>query len=181
MLIDQKELQIKELSYTIRCARREDAQALSDLRLQLDGETKNFDREQGEALIDRAGFEQLIQQDSESSKNLCLVAVVGDRIVGFSRCEGSPLKRLAHKVTFGVGVSKEFWGYGIGKALLQESIDWADANGIRKIALEVLETNEKAIQLYKKMGFLVEGILKNDKCLADGRFYHTIIMGRWQE
>lgn len=93
-----------------------DAQALSELRWQLDGETENFDREQGEAFIDQAGFERLIKEDTESPKNLCLVAIVGNRIVGFSRCQGSSLKRLAHKVTFGVGVSKVFWGYGIGKA-----------------------------------------------------------------
>ena len=73
-----------------------------------------------------------------------------------------------------------FWGYGIGKALLQVSIDWADANGIKKMALEVLETNDKAIQLYQQLGFAVEGILKNDKRLADGQYYHTIMMGRWQ-
>lgn len=157
-----------------------DAQALSELRWQLDGETENFDREQGEAFIDQAGFERLIKEDTESPKNLCLVAIVGDRIVGFSRCQGSSLKRLAHKVTFGVGVSKVFWGYGIGKALLQVSIDWADANGIKKMALEVLETNNKAIQLYQQVGFSVEGILKNDKCLADDQYYHTIMMGRWQ-
>ncbi|WP_155590790.1 GNAT family N-acetyltransferase [Lysinibacillus cavernae] len=180
MLIDQQAFQIKGLSYTIRCAQLEDAQALSNLRYQLDGETENFDREQGEAFIDKAGFEQLILNDTKSQKNLCLVAVVADRIVGFSRCEGSSLKRLAHKVTFGVGVSKDYWGYGIGKALLQISIDWADANGIQKMALEVLETNGKAVQLYEKLGFAVEGILKNDKRLADGKYYHTIIMGRWQ-
>ncbi|WP_445480776.1 GNAT family N-acetyltransferase [Lysinibacillus irui] len=180
MLIDDKEFHRKELSYTIRSARSKDAQALSDLRLQLDGETENFDREQGEAFIDQAGFERLIKDDTESPKNLCLVPVVGERIVGFSRCEGSALKRLAHKVTFGVGVSKEFWGYGIGKALLQVSIDWADANGIKKMALEVLETNNKAIQLYQQVGFKVEGILKNDKHLTDGQYYHTIMMGRWQ-
>ena len=180
MLIDDKEFHRKELSYTIRSARLKDAQALSELRLQLDGETENFDREQGEAFIDQAGFERLIKEDTESPKNLCLVAIVGDRIVGFSRCQGSSLKRLAHKVTFGVGVSKVFWGYGIGKALLQVSIDWADANGIKKMALEVLETNNKAIQLYQQVGFSVEGILKNEKCLADDQYYHTIMMGRWQ-
>ena len=180
MLIDSKEFHRKELSYTIRNARFEDAQALSKLRLQLDGETENLDREQGEAFIDQAGFERLIRDDTESPQNLCLVAVVGERIVGFSRCQGSSLKRLAHKVTFGVGVSMAFWGYGIGKALLQVSIDWADANGIKKMALEVLETNDKAIQLYQQLGFAVEGILKNDKRLADGQYYHTIMMGRWQ-
>lgn len=180
MLIKQQEFYINGLRYTIRSATIPDAQALSDLRLQLDGETENFDREQGEAFIDKSGFEQIIRIDTESPSNICLVAVVDNRIIGFSRCEGSALKRLAHKVEFGVGVIKELWGYGIGKNLLQVSIDWADANNIKKIALQVLETNDKARRLYEKLGFTVEGILKNDKRLSDGKYYHTMIMGRWK-
>lgn len=73
---------------------------------------------------------------------------------------------------------QNYWGYGIGKNLLTESIAWADANGIQKIALNVLETNDKAIKLYQKLGFEIEGTLKNDKILSDGKFYNTIMMGR---
>lgn len=76
---------------------------------------------------------------------------------------------------------QNYWGYGIGKNLLAESIAWADANGIQKITLNVLETNDKAITLYQKLGFEIEGILKNDKILADGKFYNTIMMGRFMD
>lgn len=88
---------------------------------------------------------------------------------------------MPHKVEFGVGVLKDYWGCGIGKNLLKESITWADSNGIKKITLNVLETNEKAIKLYEKSGFMIEGILKNDKILSDGNYYHTIVMGRCME
>lgn len=44
--------------------------------------------------------------------------------------------------------------------------------------LNVIETNEKAISLYQKNGFAVEGVLKKDKRLSDGNFYNTIVMGR---
>lgn len=81
-----------------------------------------MDREQGEAFIDAAGFEQIIKSDAESSRNLFPVAVVQDRIVGFSRCAGTYLKRSSHKVEFGVCVLKEYWGYGIDKNLMQQSI-----------------------------------------------------------
>ncbi|MEY9979558.1 N-acetyltransferase family protein [Lysinibacillus sp. RC79] len=178
MLINSQQFTVNELHYTIRSANNEDAQALSDLRLQLDGETENFDREQGEGFIDAIGFEEIIKKDTANPRNLCLVAVVNNRIVGFSRCEGSPLKRCAHKVEFGVGVLKEFWRYGIGKNFLKASIEWADANDIKKMALTVVETNDKAILLYKKLGFEVEGVLKNDKLLSDGNYYNTIVMGR---
>ncbi|WP_407339943.1 GNAT family N-acetyltransferase [Dickeya ananatis] len=88
------------------------------------------------------------------------------------------LKRFSHKVEFGVCVLKAFWGYGVGSNLLKESIDWADKNKIKKITLNVLETNTTAIALYKKFGFEIEGVLRSDKILSDGEYYNTIVMGR---
>ncbi|QEY21766.1 GNAT family N-acetyltransferase [Psychrobacillus sp. AK 1817] len=178
MLIESKGFNIRGISYTVRSASQLDADQLSKVRLQIDGETQNLDREQGEAFIDKEGFKELIENDSQSDKNLFLVAEVNHQIVGFSRCEGSDLKRFAHKVEFGVCILKEYWGLRIGTNFLKESIAWADANDIKKIALSVLHTNEKAIALYQKYGFEVEGILKNDKMLAKGEYYHTVVMGR---
>lgn len=180
MIIKSKEYTINGLRYSIRSAMEEDAENLSKVRVQIDGETENLDRGKGEAYIDVLGFKQIIKEDTERNTNLFLVAEFNSRIVGFSRCEGSQLKRSSHKVEFGVCVLKDHWGYGIGKKLLEESIAWADANGVKKISLNVLETNEKAVKLYKKYGFEVEGILKNDKILSDGNYYSTIIMGRFR-
>ncbi|MGE7632533.1 N-acetyltransferase family protein [Bacillus paramycoides] len=181
MIIKEQEFHINGLVYTIRSAAETDADQLSKLRVQIDGETENMDREGGEGFIDMVGFQQIIKTDTEKPRNLFLIVEVHNRIVGFSRCEGSDLKRLSHKVEFGVCILKEYWGYGIGKNLLQKSINWADANEVKKIALQVLETNDKAIQLYKKLGFEVEGVLKNDKRLSDGKYYNTVVMGRFNE
>lgn len=181
MRVELTEYFVNDLRYIIRSAQETDAKNLSEVRLQIDGETENLDREKGEAFIDESGFKQIIKEDTESNSNIFLVVEVNDRIVGFSRCEGSKLKRFAHKVEFGVCVLKEFWGYGIGKNLLLESIRWADSNGIKKISLAVLETNHITIKLYEKLGFEVEGILKKDKRLSDGNYYHTIMMGRFND
>ncbi|MED1091092.1 GNAT family N-acetyltransferase [Bacillus paramycoides] len=178
MIIKEQEFHINGLVYTIRSAAETDADQLSKLRVQIDGETENMDREGGEGFIDMVGFQQIIKTDTEKPRNLFLIVEVHNRIVGFSRCEGSDLKRLSHKVEFGVCILKEFWGYGIGKNLLLQSINWADENEMKKISLQVLETNKKAIQLYKKVGFEVEGVLKNDKRLSDGNYYNTVVMGR---
>lgn len=179
MIITKREFYVNGINYTVRSAIDKDAKDLSELRLQIDGETENLDREKGEAFIDVSGFEQIIKTDTEKPRNLFLVAVVHDRIVGYSRCEGVYLNRFSHKVEFGVCVLKDFWGYGIGKNLLNESVSWADSNGIKKMTLNVIETNEKAIKLYKRFGFEIEGILKNDIILADGKYYNTLIMGRF--
>jgi RimJ/RimL family protein N-acetyltransferase len=178
MIIDAESFEIKGLSYTIRSAVPQDAAQLSALRLQVDGETEDLDRVQGERFIDPAGFAELIAADTDNSRNLFLVADVQGRLAGFARCEGNELSRLAHRAEFGVGVLLEFWGYRIGRNLLQQTAQWADATGLEKLTLQVLETNQKAIQLYTSLGFEVEGILRKDKLLADGQFYSTIVMGR---
>ncbi|WP_438434192.1 GNAT family N-acetyltransferase [Gorillibacterium sp. sgz500922] len=178
---EAREYAVRGLTYRIRSAAREDAAELAQVRLQIDGETENMDRESGEAYLDPSGFEALIVQDTVLERNLFLIAEANGRIAGFSRCEGSSLNRLKHKVEFGVCVLQAYWGHGIGRSLLAESIAWADANGLKKISLSVLETNEKAIRLYQSLGFEMEGWLRKDKLLADGRYYDTLVMGRWRD
>lgn len=179
MSIGQREFQVNGVCYTIRPALKKDAQQLSEIRVRIDGETENLDREKGEAYIDTLGFEELITKDTENRNNLFLVVVMNGKVVGFSRCQGNHLKRFAHKVEFGVCLLKDYWGYGIGTNLLKESIAWADSNEITKMTLTVLETNEKAVRLYKKIGFKIEGVLEKDKLLSDGKYYNTIVMGRF--
>ncbi|MBT2756692.1 GNAT family N-acetyltransferase [Mesobacillus foraminis] len=181
MMVEQQDFRVKGLSYTIRPAVEEDAKTLSEVRLKLDGETENFDREKGEGYIDESGFKKIIQEDAVCNHHLFLVAEVQGKIAGFIRAAGNNLKRTSHRVEFGIGVLKEYWGYGIGKNLLKELIHWADSNGIRKITLNVLETNQKAVKLYESFGFIVEGILRDDKLLSDGNYYNTIVMGRINE
>ena len=181
MIVNKKDYSVNGVRYTVRSALETDAQELSVLRLQIDGETENLDREQGEAFVDGPGFEQIIRTDTENSRNLFLVAAVHDRIVGFARCEGHHLKRFSHQIEFGVCVLQDFWGYGIGKNLLKESIAWADSNDITKMTLSVLETNAAAIELYTKLGFEIEGVFKKDRLLSDGKYYNTIIMGRFNQ
>lgn len=93
-----------QFQYIVRVAIEADARNLTEIRVQIDGETENLDREQGESYINESEFTRIIRNDHERDHNLFLVAEVDNRIVGFSRCEGTTLKRLSHKVQFGVGV-----------------------------------------------------------------------------
>ncbi|WP_342565927.1 GNAT family N-acetyltransferase [Paenibacillus sp. FSL R7-0345] len=179
MIIGHQQVERNGIRYMIRSAVREDAAELSAVRLQIDGETENMERRQGEAFIDATGFEDVIRKDTEAERNLFLVAEVKGRIAGFARCEGSGLSRNAHKVEFGICILRAFWGQGIGYSLLQQATSWADQQGIVKMVLTVLETNTGAISLYRKFGFETEGMLKKDKLLADGTYYSTLVMGRF--
>lgn len=70
MRVNQKEFYIRNLRYIIRSAKENDAKNLSEVRLQIDGETENMDREKGEAYINESGFKQIIKDDTESVSNL---------------------------------------------------------------------------------------------------------------
>ena len=106
--------------------------------------------------------------------------LVNGKIVGFTRCEGSKLVRFKHKAEFGICILKEYWGYGIGKVLLENVLLWADAEKIYKITLTVVQINTNAIMLYKRYGFVEEGLLINDRVHKDGKYYNTIVMGRFK-
>ncbi|MGB8002393.1 MAG: GNAT family N-acetyltransferase [Anaerobacillus sp.] len=180
MKITPIDYRVRGVGYVIRSAEMEDAENLSSIRVKIDGETEYLDREKGEAFIDAFSFKKIIKEDTKAPTNLFLVAEVNGRIIGYARCEGNQLKRFSHKITFGVGVLNDYWGYGIGKNLLKESIIWADRNNVKKIMLSVTGTNTKAIKLYHNHGFEVEGILKKDKQLSEGHYENTVVMGRFQ-
>jgi hypothetical protein len=110
MVIKNKRIESQSLTWLLRCPTKYDAIELSKLRLKIDGETENLDRESGEGLLTPEDFEKLIYEDSIAEKTIFLIAEVQGEIVGFTRCEGNKLSRFSHKAEFGIGISKEYWG-----------------------------------------------------------------------
>lgn len=53
-------------------------------------------------------------------------------------------------------ICRDFQGRGIGKLLLEFSIEDLTKNGFKNYGLEVLKTNENAIRLYAKLGFITK-------------------------
>lgn len=74
---------------------------------------------------------------------------------------------------------KAFWGHGIGKSLMNAAIKYCDNVGVEKIGLIVVESNKKAVEIYKKMGFEIEGKLIKDRKYIDGTYDDTILMARF--
>lgn len=178
MIVESKRIDEKNLTWILRCATEHDSTEISHLRVKIDGETEYLDRESGEGLLTPEDFKKLICEDSIEEKTIFLVAEVEGKIVGFARCKGNKLIRFRHKAEFGICILKKYWGHGIGKVLLENILIWADTVGIEKISLSVVQANTKAIELYKKYGFIEEGILIKDRIHKDGKYYNTVIMGR---
>ncbi|PAD33951.1 GNAT family N-acetyltransferase [Terribacillus saccharophilus] len=165
----------------IREAELKDAEALARLRMKTDGETEYMDREEGEGYLSPKDFEELIMTDQKELKNLCLVACDQQEVIGYCRCEGNKLKRLSHQVTFGIVIMKDYWGYGLGKQMLEMIIAWSEEQKIHKINLSVSASNIRAIRLYETYNFQIEGCLKDDKRLRGGEYHDTLLMARFSK
>jgi putative acetyltransferase len=88
-----------------------------------------------------------------------LVAVAGNEVIGHLSIarEEHPVTR--HVATFGMSVASAWRGRGVGSALLEEALRWADEVGVEKVELSVYPRNEAAIALYRKFGYTEEGRL----------------------
>jgi RimJ/RimL family protein N-acetyltransferase len=71
---------------------------------------------------------------------------------------------------------KNYWGKGYGQSAMQEMLNWGFTHlELNKIWLRVEIDNEKAIKSYKKMGYVEEGLLRQDR-LRNGEFVDRLLM-----
>jgi RimJ/RimL family protein N-acetyltransferase len=124
--------------------------------------------------------EEIRQQfrDADPRSALWLVAELDGRVVGGANVARGRWSKSAHTADLGVALLPGARGRGIGDALLREGIEWARSVGIRKLKLGVFASNERALALYRKLGFVEEARLK-DEVVLDGRPTDEVLMVLW--
>ncbi len=104
------------------------------------------------------------------------VALDAGTVIGWCDISSSDHRPvLKHSGTLGMGILKPYRGQGIGKQLITTTIAAAKASGLTRVELTVRETNTNAIELYKKVGFEIEGVLRN-ATYVDGVYTNHIAM-----
>jgi len=100
---------------------------------------------------------------------LAIVAVIEEkneqRIIGSASLKFNPQETLKHKAELGLTVHDDYQNMGIGTALLNHLIDIARMKKLRKVWLHVSTHNDRAIYMYKKAGFTIEGKLCKESCI----------------
>jgi RimJ/RimL family protein N-acetyltransferase len=84
----------------------------------------------------------------------------------------------SHVADLGLMVAAGWRRQGIGRALLEEAVEWARGAGVRKLELHVFPHNEAAIKLYESFGFEREGYRKQHYRRSTGEFVDAILMAR---
>jgi putative acetyltransferase len=86
--------------------------------------------------------------------------------------------RRRHTAEIGMAVHDDYQGRGVGTALLSGLIELAERwLGLIRLELTVYTDNERAIALYKRLGFVVEGTLRKYG-MRDGQYVDAYTMAR---
>lgn len=126
------------------------------------------------------GTEDFITNLSPNSHEFVAVTETpqGEQVIGTAGLSVNASPRLRHSGSIGIMVSKDYQNQGVGTLLMKSLLDLAD-NWLLLVRVElgVYTDNERAIHLYKKMGFEEEGI-RRKAAIRNGTYADEIIMAR---
>ncbi len=138
----------------VRNAIASDVRALRETMRRTHSETDYLLSYPDEQSADDEQEARSLAETERSDDEVELVAVVDGKIVGSAGVAAVGSRRkVAHRARFGISVLKEQWGMGIGRALIEASIDCARQAGYAQLELDVVADNERAVCLYRRAGF----------------------------
>ncbi|HEX6520932.1 MAG TPA: GNAT family N-acetyltransferase [Streptosporangiaceae bacterium] len=159
----------------LRTAEPEDAAALIGLKQRLDRETSFMLLELGERDTSVRALSRQLEESARSGNSAVIVAEVAGELVGYVEVTGGEFRRNHTTGYIVIGVLAVASGMGLGTCLLEKAKRWAVGHGLHRLELTVMAHNYRAIALYQRMGFVVEG--RRSECLfVDGQFVDELYM-----
>ena len=103
-------------------------------------------------------WEKVLHTPTEYPDRLLLVPEVDGQVIGWCRVFPNDFSlKTQHTGELGIGLLKPFRGVGIGTAAMECAIEWARTHGLEKLIVSTFSTNLRAINLFRKMGFVITG------------------------
>lgn len=166
----------KTVEARIRDAELADAAKVLTMLAELDEETRFMMLEPGERGLDVARFAGWLA-DLRLMQDCYLVASDGDCALGFAHAERGRYLRSQHSATVVIGLLPRARGRGLGTRLLGAIDEWARRDGVSRLELTVMVHNVAAIGLYRKCGYVQEGVRRRS-LVVDGRPVDELLMAK---
>jgi ribosomal protein S18 acetylase RimI-like enzyme len=119
-----------------------------------------------------------VEQDLAEGLGLRVVAERHGEVAGFLKLDPGRYVSVSRTARMQLVVRRDVQGKGIGQELLRAAISWAEGGAVDRIEVFVRETNVRALDLYKRFGFVEEGRLRQRVRLPDGRRVDDVVLGR---
>lgn len=162
---------------TVRNPESGDEQGLIDHIKIVDSETKFLAREPDEFNFTLEQEREFIRNCINDESRLFLIGEIDGRII--ANCSVGVIsnnKRHLHRAAMGIAVRRDYWSKGIGNKMIQECIRWCEEKGVEQLELEVVTQNDRAVSMYKNLGFQVYGTKKHALKYGDGAYADNYIM-----
>jgi RimJ/RimL family protein N-acetyltransferase len=114
---------------------------------------------------------------SGSETGLSLVAHSEDRLVGIAAVYQFLRPREKGIGDMMIYIHQNFHGVGLGTEMTNRLLTLARNKDLHRIGLKVVEENKAAVRLYKKLGFAIEGVMKDAYFGADHKYHNILVMG----
>lgn len=164
----------------LRSAEETDTPALLEHLRVTAGETDFLLRYPEEVTLTDEQEREFLRNNLKSPDKMMISAFVGGRLAGSTGIQsvGSHAK-IRHRCSLGIALKQEFWGNGLGTALMETALSTASAMGFEQIELGVYGENTRAIRLYERMGFQRWGATPHAFKLKNGHYIDEILMGKF--
>ncbi len=161
----------------LRSGTEEDAKAVLNNMVRTHAETDFLLSYPDEIESDEAEEAKYLKGKEESDKEVEILAIVDGRIAGSAGNDAIGKRfKSRHRAEFGISIEKKFWGQGIGRLLTEACVECAKEAGYSQLELEVVAENERAISLYKKIGFIEYGRNPKGFFSRSGKYQEVIHM-----
>ena len=165
------------LEITIRPAEADDSCSIIDT-------VRSNAVERSYVLMEQYGADIASERDYigalDRKKNLLIVAETGREVVGCLaalQADAGMRPETSHILHVGLHLREPFRGLGIGRNLLDYSIEWAGESGYKKLEANIFTTNKRSLSLFKKAGFLEEGVRQN-RIRMGAEYISEVLMGK---
>lgn len=123
--------------------------------------------------LDAGIFRNYTRKGMDFGNSYVFGAYEGEQLIGLGHLDRYQKPEKAHVLDLGIVVHQDWQRRGVGWALMLQLLAEARKRGTEKINLRVFYDNKPAVNLYRKLGFEVEGtFVKEEKW--NGK-YRTIL------
>ncbi|GAB6189238.1 GNAT family protein [Marinitoga arctica] len=132
------------------------------------------------SLEDQKNFFKLIPERRKNNiYDFAIIKKEDDNLIGGCIVRNVNFKNSVCNAGF--FIDEKYWGNGYGREAVNliEKFVFYELN-IKKIKLEVISNNKRALKLYEKMGYIKEGILKKE-VFRNGNYMDLILLAKFRE
>ncbi|SEL62054.1 GNAT family N-acetyltransferase [Haloferax larsenii] len=157
---------------TIRPGRQQDFEGLIDAIRDVTSEKTYV---VAEGIAEQLLYEEAVTRHNRVASRVFFVATVDGEVVGWTHLDLPQVEKVRETAQQTVGVKEDFRGSGIGSLLLQRGLDWAEANGFRKVYNSIPMTNDRAMEFLGDHGWDTEAI-RREHYTIDDEFVDEVMM-----